>query len=162
VYDADGDSTRPIAWDGAAVVEIGSFGGTRGEANDINNAGKVTGWSNLPDDAVAHAYVWDGNTFVDIGTLPDGLNSIGYSINKAGDVAGKADISGVGWRAFLWDRKQLYDLNELVDASDPLKPFVTLAEARGINDRGWIVANGADVRTGQTHGYLLTPIQRKK
>jgi len=125
VYTVDDDSTRPIVWDGATVVEIGSFGGTRGEANDINNIGHVTGWSNVPGDALAHAFVWNGQTLMDIGTLPGGFNSTGYAINKVGYVAGKADISGLGWRAILWDRKQLYDLNDLIDASDALRPFVT-------------------------------------
>jgi len=41
--------------------------------------------------------------------------------------------------------------------SSPLAPYVTLVEGRDISDSGFIVADGIDVRTGETHAYLLTP-----
>jgi hypothetical protein len=35
---------------------------------------------------------------------------------------------------------------------------VTLDFAAGINDSGWIVADGFDSRTFEEHAYLLKPI----
>jgi hypothetical protein len=46
------------------------------------------------------------------------------------------------------------DLNTLIVASDPLKPYVTLTSAVGINDSLLILANGVDSRTSKTHAYL--------
>jgi hypothetical protein len=47
------------------------------------------------------------------------------------------------------------DINALVNASDPLKAFVTLTDARGINDSRLVVVNGIDSRTSVKHAYLL-------
>ena len=46
------------------------------------------------------------------------------------------------------------DLNTLISATDPLKPYVTLTSAVGINDSLLILANGVDSRTNLTHAYL--------
>jgi Transmembrane protein 131-like N-terminal len=46
------------------------------------------------------------------------------------------------------------DLNNLVSATDPLKPYVTLTSSVGINDSLLILANGVDSRTNLTHAYL--------
>jgi hypothetical protein len=47
------------------------------------------------------------------------------------------------------------DLNSFLRADDPLKAFVTLTDARGINDDRLIAVNGIDSRTMETHAYLL-------
>jgi hypothetical protein len=49
------------------------------------------------------------------------------------------------------------NLNTLIIATDPNRPFVTLTSAIAINDKGWILANGLDSRTSVTGAYLLTP-----
>ena len=49
----------------------------------------------------------------------------------------------------------IIDLNALVSATDPLKPFVTLSSAVGINDNLLIAVNGLDSRTHQPHAYLV-------
>jgi hypothetical protein len=46
------------------------------------------------------------------------------------------------------------DLNSMIDPA--IAVYVTLISGRGINDDGWIVANGVDSRTGKTHAYLLS------
>jgi hypothetical protein len=47
------------------------------------------------------------------------------------------------------------DMNAFVSATDPLMQYVTLTDARGINDSRMIVVNGIDNRTQATHAYLL-------
>ena len=49
------------------------------------------------------------------------------------------------------------DLNALIDPADPLRRFVTLRDGVDINDRGQILANGGDSRTGEGHAYLVSP-----
>jgi hypothetical protein len=60
----------------------------------------------------------------------------------------------------VWDGgSALQDLNALIDPADPLQPHVTLVEGRDINERGQIVANGFDNRTGEQHAYLVSPVE---
>lgn len=72
----------------------------------------------------------------------------GSAINSSGFV--------VGYTKFF-DGVAL-DLNTFILASDPLKPYVTLADARGINDTGLVIVNGYDSRASGAqayHAYLL-------
>ena len=46
----------------------------------------------------------------------------------------------------------MHDLNALV-AGDPAAVGVTLEIGQGINDHGWVIANGSN-----GHAYLLVPI----
>ena len=52
----------------------------------------------------------------------------------------------------------MQDLNALIDPADPLQPFVTLVDGVDINDRGQILANGFDSRTGEVHAYVVSPV----
>jgi probable HAF family extracellular repeat protein len=77
----------------------------------------------------------------DLGTL-GGVNSYGYAVNSSDQVVGKSQTSnGSEYHAFLYSNGQMVDLNTLI-ASDPNSVGVTLTSAVGINDEGWIVANG--------------------
>ncbi len=98
----------------------------------------------------SHAFLWDGTTMRDLGTL-GGRDSSGRAINASGQVTGIAATTGdEASHAFLWDGTALRDLNDLVDPADPLKPYVTLTSGVDINDLGQIVANGVDSRTRTT------------
>lgn len=50
----------------------------------------------------------------------------------------------------------MVELDSLVRADDPLKPFVHLLFAGQINDRGDIVATGVDSRTNVRIIYFMT------
>ena len=52
----------------------------------------------------------------------------------------------------------MQDLNLLIHPTDPLQPFVTLIRSRDINDRGQILAEGCDSRTGECHAYVVSPL----
>jgi len=141
-----------------------------GEGFAINAAGQVTGVigstsgrvviPNFPVAAlntpiVGHAFIYTSGTMTDLGTLPGGTTAAGYSINSTGQIVGASDGAGYsGQHAFFYNGG-LTDMNALVSATDPLKPFVTLTEARGINDSRLIVANGTDSRDQSQHAYLL-------
>jgi hypothetical protein len=76
-------------------------------------------------------------------------------INNSGDVVGAYDTSPVSFFATLIRGQKIYTLNQLVDSTDPLAPFVSLTQAFGINDSGWIASEGADSRDTKMHIYLL-------
>jgi probable HAF family extracellular repeat protein len=92
----------------------------------------------------------------DLGVLPGGSVSAGYAINAAGRIVGYADVGGgiANTHAFFYNGV-MTDLNALIDPVDPLKPYVTLYDARGINGNRLILANGVDSRTHVEHAYLL-------
>jgi probable HAF family extracellular repeat protein len=97
--------------------------------------------------------------------------SEGYGINDAGDVVGFSYISSDptdhtqhAFIAAATSASSMADLNTLIDADDPLRPYVTLNWATAINNDGLILANGVDSRQGggTDNGggkmYLLTPV----
>jgi probable HAF family extracellular repeat protein len=128
----------------------------QGAGYAINNADQVTG---TLDDVVAngdgtdtitgsHAFLYTNGTTTNLGTLPGVDDGTGYAINSTGQVVGSS-----GGHAFFYNGA-MNDLNTLISASDPLKTYVTLKSAVGINDSMLILANGVDSRTQLSHAYL--------
>jgi probable HAF family extracellular repeat protein len=74
------------------VADIGTLGGTFGEANAVNNKGWVVGDANLPGDTVRHAFLRRKGLIKDLTTL-EGPNSIAGSLNERGEVTGYSDTS---------------------------------------------------------------------
>jgi probable HAF family extracellular repeat protein len=105
------------------------------------------------------AFLWDGETLRDLGTLGAfNLLSAAAAINNSGQVVGNAEIEQHVFRPFLWEGTAMHDLNALIDSADPLQPFVSFYEGLDINDLGQILANGVDSRTGEGHAYVLSPV----
>jgi probable HAF family extracellular repeat protein len=141
------------------MQDLGTLGGSNSLGLDMNDSGQVTGFSNLTGNATTHAFLWNGTTMQDLGTL-GGSFGLGRAINASGQVTGYGLTTGdTAQHAFLWDGTRMHDLNALIGTADPLQPYVTLIEGRDINDRGQIVANGFDSRTGEQHAYLISPIE---
>jgi probable HAF family extracellular repeat protein len=88
----------------------------------------------------------------DLGALGGGT-STGYAINTDGQVTGEAVTAGGVIHAFLYTKRGMRDLNSMIDPA--VAAYVTLLSGKGIN-KGWIVANGVDSRTGKTHAHLLS------
>jgi probable HAF family extracellular repeat protein len=99
-------------------------------AASINDRGWSTGQSETGEFDPAfnfplfHTVLWKGGTKVDIGTLPGGNTSIGFSINNAGQVVafGNNDVpdpfalafpSATQMRTFLWQDGQVQDIGTL-------------------------------------------------
>ncbi|TNY02694.1 hypothetical protein, partial [Escherichia coli] len=77
-----------------------------------------------------------------------GIDSSGYGINNTGQVTGYSYIAGnIARHAFLYSDGKMTDLNTRNGVSGG---SVILAEGRGINDAGQIVANS------DSRAYLLT------
>jgi probable HAF family extracellular repeat protein len=148
----------PFIWErSTGMIDIGSFGGTCGAPQAMNDQGQVVGGSYLPGNAVVHAFLWDKSghpRLKDLGTL-GGDNSAALWIDDAGDVVGYADVpnapgcSGVDCmhHAFLWRHGKMTDLGTI--GSDPC------SRALSINSKGVIVGATASVCGGSlTHGFL--------
>jgi probable HAF family extracellular repeat protein len=144
--------------DGTPMQVLGTLGGTNSFLAALNDAGQVVGVSDMATVA-RHAFVWlnNGLPMNDLGTL-GGTNSGASDINSSGQVTGTAYLAGNKIaHAFLWrnDSTAIQDLNTLIDATDPLKSYVTLTSGDFINDRGDILVRGTDRRTGLQGLYLL-------
>jgi hypothetical protein len=130
-----------------------------GFALAINATDTVTGLYALAGGANQGAFLHSSSTFT---ALPGGAGMQGMAINASGFVVGGIELLNVGGTAYRQGQGRAYffngvsiDLNSFVLASDPLRPYVILTDARGINDTGLVVANGIDSRTSAYHAYLL-------
>lgn len=145
-----------------SMQDLGTIGGSgsASQANGINRAGQVVGWSYVGTTNSYHAFLYSNGNMQDLGTLAGAtFDSQANAINTRGQIVGWSDTDAFGspQHAFLYSNGTMVDLN-ILDTSSPLASYVTLYSATGINDRGWIVANGVDSRTGEAHAYLLIPL----
>lgn len=136
-----------------------------GGAYALNASGEVVGYlyfGSAPYSGTpVHAFLYDGSSGAaakDLGTLPGDTDSFAYAINASAFIVGyslnASPLPDGTKTAFLYNGV-INNLNSFVAATDPLKAFVTLTDARGINDGGVVVVNGVDSRTQAQHAYLL-------
>jgi probable HAF family extracellular repeat protein len=134
----------------------------QGAAYAINAAGQVTGDLDVialggPNGYTivnSYAFLYSNGTTTNLGALSSGGSSTGFAINATGQVVGGSTAANSGGHAFFYNGV-MTDLNSLISATDPLKPYVTLTNAVGINDSLLILANGTDSRTNTSHAYLF-------
>jgi probable HAF family extracellular repeat protein len=104
-------------YEGGAIRDIGTLGGTYAEATDINQHGIAVGNSNLKDGS-QRGFVYDGKTMVSIGALGGSRFSEAVAINAGGLVVGSSS-AGVGGEqhAISWTEKEgIVDLNTRLQA----------------------------------------------
>lgn len=145
-------SDRAFIFDGTTNITLGTFGGNRSIAYDINASGHAVGFATVDAGGSSwRAFKWNGSALENLGVLTGGGVSEAYSINSSGTVVGSSQVTGGARHAFMHDGT-IYDLNSFTT----LPPGWTLVEARGINDAGQIVGFGT-TPGGDTHAFLLTP-----
>lgn len=138
-------------------------GATRAYGHDINDHDVVI-VNALVSQRFA-AYLWHEGEYTALPALQGLEQTVASGINNSSVVVGSSsDASGGSTTATVWYGLQVADLNTLVRANDPLKPYVRLHSALLVNDRGEIVARGIDLRdfdqfdAPAVNHYLLTPI----
>lgn len=141
-----------------SLLDLGTLGGSSSVVlsnHSINRHGEVTGTSLLHGDVDSHAFIYSNGSMHDIGTL-GGTFSSGQSINSDGAVVGYSTTTGdAASHAFLYRDHRIFDLNDVIDNSSPLKGVVTLFQGVAINDSGDIVAQGRNSVSGIDSAYLL-------
>jgi len=132
-------------WDHGTITDLGTLGGDRSSAADINSAGQIVGTSRTAR-GEQHGFVWASGTMTDLGDL-GARYSLATAINDAGQIAGygcleKCD-NGRGsddvLHAFLLTNGMLTDLGTLGG---------TFSEPFDINEAGQVV--GRSTPPGET------------
>jgi len=122
-------------WENGVLADLGTLpGGNFSHATSINARGWATGGSGtaktdrLTGWPEEHAVLWKKNEIVDLGTLRDGLDSAGLTVNNAGEVVGIATVDTTldpfqlgPWpyptHAFIWRGGLMQDIGTLGGAN---------------------------------------------
>lgn len=137
------------------ITDLGTLTGNNSSfANSINNAGRVTGYSQAG--TTSHAFRWESGTMTDLGTL-GGTNSVGTFVNNNGHIVGLAQTANSRQHAFAEPESTMLDLGTL---SGPTGPY---SAANGINNNGLVVglsksATTSDVLAVTFDGTNVTPL----
>jgi probable HAF family extracellular repeat protein len=137
-----------------AISDLGNVLGFPNAVGGINDLGQVVGSRS------EGGYLYAAGAVTTLPTLA-GNGSVPKAVNNSTQIVGQA-WTETGNHAFVITQGQIVDLNDAIDASSPDKAFVTLEVATDINDNGWIIADGLDVRTFRRGPYLLRPITTQR
>jgi uncharacterized membrane protein len=148
-YD-ENDSPTGLLWrKGVLTNELSGA-----EPNGLNDLGQIVGFS------AGSPFIWEGSMVKVLPLIGTGAEGSAQSINDWGQIVGSETTALGVTEAVIWQGSgaSVSNLNTLVSRTDPLKPYVTLAEGSFINNLGQIVATGNDSRIPDFQQYyLLTP-----
>ena len=143
---------NPFLVSGGKAIDLGSLGGSSGQAAAINDSGEVVGNSALTNNLVFHAFLYSNGKMIDLGTLPGFPNSEATSINAQGQIVGQASsANGSLSNAFLYQNGVMTNLNSLISPNSGW----TINFAQSINNLGQILALASTATTESE--VLLTP-----
>jgi probable HAF family extracellular repeat protein len=157
-------TVHPFIWRNGAMQDLGSLGGTLSIPGSLafgpfgkflNERGEVAGTSTLPGDETFHAFFWDNQRMIDLGT--HGVrNSEAFFMSDKGEVLGRAELSLTPYvrHGFLWEKGQMTDLG----AAAPC----TRSSPLGMNSAGQIVGGtGACTDNPDDPNYFSAFYQEK-
>jgi len=135
-------SLHGFFWRQGIWTDVGTLGGSRTYAEDVNDSDAVTGGSDISNDAQPpfkippfHGFVWKAGVMTDFGSLFGSDFNYGSRIDSAGRVVGSSDLAGdTAAHGFVWDQgKIVQDLAPLPDNQ--------IAWAFAMNSSGSIVGS---------------------
>jgi probable HAF family extracellular repeat protein len=113
------------------LIDLGTLGGGSAQANDMNEAGQITGYATNSSNW-SRAFRWDDGHMIDLGTL-GGTAGIGLGINGLGHVVGYSNLVPAGQSvATLWRDGNVINMTPDLAAGQG-------SSARAINDSGQAV-----------------------
>jgi probable HAF family extracellular repeat protein len=144
-------TSQAVVWNNNVLSYLNTSG--LSQAFDINDSNQIVGWSdNLPGGR-QYATLWDNGVATDLSIL-DSYASFANAINNHGAIVGSYITNGIIEEfAVLWENGQATKLADLLTNGDG----ISLYSADGINDQGWIVANGIN-SNGERRSFLLMPV----
>ena len=131
-------------------------GGISSEASALNAFKHVVGSGIIifePGNVIVHPFLWIKGKFLDLGLLPGMLRGGATDINDAGQIVGVCE-SNVDMRAFFWQDGVMHDLNDFI----PPERAIHVIRTRAINNAGQVLADAADLTTGELVVVLLSPL----
>lgn len=160
--------SQSVKWvNGVATLLLGVDGTQYTQPVDINDSGQIIGFSELgplPSGFMAYGPVsWAPNAIESTLMFPrlgafavNGVNEAGQAIGYDSDASTDLEFFGPH-DPFVWSENSgVIWLDDQIDPSDPLAPFVRLNTVTDINDRGQII--GTAMVAGVSRGILLTPV----
>jgi len=170
-----GTQTRAFLWQNGKMQDLQTLGGPDSFAQYVNSNGQVAGvsyTSYTPDPNTGlpplDPFIWENGKMKDLGNFGGTNDCCGpflYGLNRAGQVTGTMALTGDQiYHAFLWDGKELIDLN----TSSGGGLGGNYSYAQGLNDAGEVIGiaslsgdqlfqaflwqNGAMTDLGTLHG----------
>ena len=149
-----GGAYSPVYWDAdGSVHNLGTLGGSQGQAWAINDTGTIVGSSFTTNDDADHATVWHNGSIIDLGTLTSSDNySRAISINNAGQVVGFSgqSVDDPDAHAVLWNLDGTTAPIDLGLAQDDNINNIKLQ----INDAGTVITHTWDAGAGKLHSTV--------
>ncbi len=144
-----------VLWRDGVPTDLGNIGGDAWNTpTAINNHGTIVGFANAaPGTAKSYeAFIWtQAGGMKSLGKLPGDIRSVANGINEKGQIVGAS--RGAFPQAVLWENNKLFNMNSLTLAGSPL-----LLVAADIDQQGHIVGEVFDFNTGDTPGFIATPV----
>lgn len=155
----------PVRWVGGKISALAYPVGSIATPNAVNKWGTIVGSAFYESDQLSHAFAWQDDTAVEMGSTSDYVNTFALAINAAGAVVGTGRAANGSTVPLLWSsiKDRPIDVNSLVGAGGCVDGFGQprrLTGAMDINGSGVIVANAEAKVDGnpRSFSFILKPI----
>src|SRR5713101_3361836 len=93
VWQISANNSAACGTGASTITNLPSLGGSSYAAYGLNRAGQITGYSYLPGDLAAHAFLYSNGQTADLGTLGSDFSQA-WAINASGQVAAESGTAG--------------------------------------------------------------------